>query len=210
MCQGLIMINSKIYSLFPIPLYQSNLNRKFTVKEKNFFNDCLKNYQLSEGNFSSVESYVLNNSILDNLKKQINLRITDYFNTIIQTQDKINLYITQSWISGSKEGQYHHKHKHGNSILSGVLYIEAEENIDQIMFHNERDTLFFGKQDYNLFNSQSWFFPVKTGDIIIFPSYLEHSVPIKKTSSLRVSLSFNTFIKGTLGSKHQKTKLIIK
>ena len=51
---------------------------------------------------------------------------------------------------------------------------------------------------FNLFNSNSLYLPVSSGQLVLFPSYLEHSVPVLKENVTRISLSFNTFIIGDI------------
>ena len=48
-------------------------------------------------------------------------------------------------------------------------------------------------------NSDTWFFPVKTGDLIMFPSSTTHQVETKQGNNTRISLAFNTFISGLIG-----------
>jgi hypothetical protein len=64
-------------------------------------------------------------------------------------------------------------------------------------------------KDWNLWNSESWWFPVKTGDIIMFPSSLTHMVENKEGTNTRISLAFNVFIKGTIGNNKNLTELIL-
>ena len=61
----------------------------------------------------------------------------------------------------------------------------------------------------NLWNSQTWFFPVETGDLIMFPSSTTHQVETKQGNNTRISLAFNTFYKGSVGSNFQLTELIL-
>ena len=62
-------------------------------------------------------------------------------------------------------------------------------------------------KNFNVHNSETWFIRIKTGQLVIFPSYLQHLVPIKEGTNLRISLSFNTFIKGELGGTNNSTYL---
>jgi len=48
---------------------------------------------------------------------------------------------------------------------------------------------------------------IKTGMLILFPSSLTHGVEIKKDNEERISLAFNTYFKGTLGSAKSLTEL---
>ena len=64
-------------------------------------------------------------------------------------------------------------------------------------------------KDFNIWNSETWFFPVNNNELLLFPSCITHQVePNEKATTDRISLSFNTFVKGTLGSRDQLTELI--
>jgi hypothetical protein len=63
------------------------------------------------------------------------------------------------------------------------------------------------KTEFNWFNSESWFFKVKTGDLKLFPSSLTHNVEQKQGDNVRCSLAFNTFAKGYFGSEETLTAL---
>jgi len=62
---------------------------------------------------------------------------------------------------------------------------------------------------YNIWNSSSWWFPVETGQLVMFPSSTTHQVDTKKGNNTRVSLAFNTFYKGAVGSNSNLTELIL-
>ena len=53
---------------------------------------------------------------------------------------------------------------------------------------------------YNNFNSEIFLLQLNAGELIIFPSNLSHSVPPNNSDEERISLSFNTWIKGNIGS----------
>ena len=58
-----------------------------------------------------------------------------------------------------------------------------------------------------MWNSSTWFFPVQTGDLFMFPSSTTHQVETKKGNNTRVSLAFNTFYKGNIGSNSKLIEL---
>ena len=106
--------------------------------------------------------------------------------------------------------QSHHAHNHPNSYLSGVLYINADEAYDKIIFqHNRYEQITIPTTAWNPFNSETWFFPLESGEILLFPSRLSHLVAKKKGNNTRVSLSFNVFLKGDLGEEPLLTELKI-
>jgi len=196
------MKESIIHSIFPTPIYFSHLEREFTSSELKFVDEIKKNgSQINYGNITSINNYILNEKPFFNIKKKLNLRIKEYFDKIICSSNGITPYITQSWLNYTDKDQYHHKHFHPNSLVSGVLYINSDEKFDKIkFFKSEYDRIVLEVKEFNLFNSTSWFFSVKTGDIILFPSSLTHMVETKEGDNTRVSLAFNVFIKGKIGS----------
>ena len=204
------MFESFISAIFPTPIYHSKLNRKFTEKELSFVEKNKKIVYDNTGNTVSKNNYVLDNKLFKDLKRELNLRVGDYFNKIISPANNIIPYITQSWLNYTETNQYHHKHNHFNSLVSGVLYINSDENYDKINFYKDSyQSIKPNIKENNLFNSEAWWFPVKTGDIILFPSSLLHMVSIKQGDNTRISLAFNVFIKGDIGDEKNLTKLKI-
>ena len=204
------MFKSYISAIFPVPIYQSKLNRDFTKKELVFVNKNKNNVFFNTGNTTSKNNYVLNEKIFKNLKYELDLRVQDYFEKIISTDNNLKPYITQSWLNYTETNQYHHKHNHFNSLISGVLYINSNENYDEINFFKDGyQTIKPNIKTFNSFNAESWNFSVKTGDIIIFPSSLLHAVSNKKGDNTRISLAFNVFVKGDIGEENNLNKLKI-
>ena len=200
-------IEVKVTGIFPVPIYQTILNREISTEEKNFFNKLERTK--NSYNYNSKNNYVLDEEPLSTLKKELFLRVEDYFQKIITPKTNVLPYITQSWVNWTKSGEEHHKHAHSNSLFSGVFYIDADEEYDSIKFFKRHtyESLSIEPYEYHLFNSESWTFKVKTGDIILFPSSLGHLVESKIGDNLRTSLSFNTFIKGTIGVDDELTEL---
>ena len=203
-------MEATINSIFPTPIYISKLNRVLTNKELSFINKTKLDVNINEGNITSNDNYILNQKVFKDLKTDLDLRVQDYFKKVISPTDSIKPYITQSWLNYTETNQYHHKHAHPNSLVSGVFYINCEDKFDKIKFYNDTyKTIKPEIKDWNLWNSESWWFSVKTGDIILFPSSLIHMVETKEGTNTRISLAFNVFIKGTFGSNKNLTELIL-
>ena len=205
------MTKSSINGIFPTPIYTSKLNRELTKKELSFIDKTKSDCNKNEGNITSNDSYILNNKIFKDLKKELDLRVKDYFDKIICPDNNIKPYITQSWLNYTETNQYHHKHAHPNSLISGVFYINCDEKFDKIKFfkRNNYETIKIEIKKWNLWNSENWWFPIKTGDIIMFPSSLTHMVETKQGSNTRISLAFNVFIKGKVGDNKKLTELYL-
>ena len=200
----------EISGVFPTPVYISNLDRPFTKEEMGIFTTAEKKVVPNAGNITSANNYILNEKGMENLKDILTAHVAEYIKRIHAPKYAMVPYITQSWANYTKKNQYHHTHEHPNSFISGVLYINANEAHDKITLHKK------GYQqikpvptEWNWYNSDSWFYTVKTGMIILFPSGTTHNVETKDGDNKRISLAFNTFFKGTMGENSQLTELIL-
>jgi len=203
-------VEAIINGIFPTPIYISKLNREITNKELSFIDKIKLDVYKNEGNTTSNDNYILNNKAFKDLKQDLDLRVKDYFDKIICPANNITPYITQSWLNYTETNQYHHKHAHPNSLVSGVFYINCDEKFDKIKFFNDKyQTIKPEVKNWNIWNSESWWFSVKTGDIILFPSSLTHMVETKEGTNTRISLAFNVFIKGAIGNNKNLTELIL-
>ena len=204
------MIKSEINGIFPIPIYRAKLDRKFTTQELRFVEEIKTKCVVNAGNITSKDNYILNNLSLTTLKKEMALFIEDYFAKIVLAPKTVFPYITQSWLNYTEMNGSHHIHKHVNSYLSGVLYINADKAHDQITFEEDRyDQIKLSTIELNQFNYCALSLPVESGDVVVFPSRLSHLVTKKKGKNTRISLSFNIFVKGNLGKATLLTELKI-
>jgi uncharacterized protein (TIGR02466 family) len=203
-------MEATINGIFPTPIYISKIDRELTKNELSFIDKTKLDTYNNEGNTTSNDNYILNQKAFKDLKQELDLRVQDYFDKVISPSNNITPYITQSWLNYTETNQYHHKHAHPNSLVSGVFYINCHEEHDKIKFFNDNyKTIKPEVKDYNIWNSETWWFSVKTGDVIIFPSSLTHMVETKQGDNTRISLAFNVFIKGTVGNNKQLTELIL-
>jgi uncharacterized protein (TIGR02466 family) len=203
-------MEATINGIFPTPIYISKLDRELTPLELKFVDKNKKDCYKNEGNITTNNNYILNEKPFANIKKELDLKVQDYFDTVISSANNIKPYITQSWLNYTEKNQYHHKHSHPNSLVSGVFYINCNEEFDKIkFFKNDYQTIKPEIKEYNFWNSESWWFSVKTGDVIMFPSSLTHMVETRQGDNTRISLAFNVFIKGTVGYNTNSTELIL-
>ena len=205
------MRESIIQNLFPIPIYMSNIDRTFTKQELQFVDNQKNKCSKNSGNINTKDNYILNRKEFKNIKKFLDECCKDYLEKIISTKNNIELYITQSWLNYTEENQYHHTHVHPNSVVSGVLYFDCDKENDKIKFTNPvgYQQIKPEVKDFNIWNSETWWFALETGQLVMFPSSTTHQVETKKGTNTRISLAFNTFYKGTIGSNSNLTELIL-
>jgi uncharacterized protein (TIGR02466 family) len=200
--------NFEISGVFPVPIFHTELDREFTEKELNFCKNQINDANDNIGNNTSNNNYLLEEKELKDIKNFIEKNIKIYMDNIVCPADDTQVYITQSWINYNGQNQFHHEHSHPNSYISGVLYIKADEIIDSINFTNRQYSFIQPLiKNYNIWNSKDWWYPVKSKKLIIFPSSVTHNVFQKNDSNIRISLAFNTFVKGNIGSNVRLNEL---
>ena len=192
-----------IENLFPIPIgffkYDGELNRDFLLTQPQ---------RANEGNTSSEDKYLLKHKQLLNLRQFIEKSLHEYFMATYCPKNDTHLKITQSWLNWTKPGQFHHRHAHPNSLISGCFYLNARKESDKIFFYREGyQRLVLPPAEWNPYNSESWWYSVGTGDLILFPSSLTHMVQPVEGEETRISLAFNTFPIGFLGGEDELTAL---
>ena len=193
------------YNLFPTAVAKFELGRDFTADEIAFV-DALPTHN-NTGNTTSDDRYVLRHDTMASLKDFVSACVAEYLKTIYAPKNDVSLRLTQSWMNYTKSGQYHHKHSHPNSFVSGVLYLKAARDRDKIYFYKDGyQQLKIPTNNYNLYNSDSWWFEVGAGDLMLFPSSLTHMVETVQGDE-RVSLAFNTFPVGYVGEEESLTAL---
>ena len=203
-----------IQGIFPCPVYISKRNSVLDSTEEKDIEDIIKEgMHKNIGNISSVNQYIFNGK-LKNIKQFCEERLNIYVKVIINPKEELDFYITQSWLNITKPGGYHHEHSHQNSIISGVFYISTEED-DKITFvdpnFNLKHVLRIEPKTFNIWNSHICSIPSIPNELLLFPSWLNHQVEInEKATTDRISLSFNTFVKGTLGKRKDLNQLILK
>ena len=207
------MTKPMIHSIFPTPIYTTKMDRGFTKQELQFVDNQKNKCNKNTGNINTKDNYILNRKEFKNIKKFLDKHCKEYLDTVICPKNNIELYITQSWLNYTEANQFHHKHEHPNSVVSGVFYFDSDVKNDKILFSSNKgyQQIYteINKEKFNLWNSETWFFPVETGNLFMFPSSTTHQVETKQGNNTRISLAFNTFYKGTIGSNSALSELIL-
>jgi uncharacterized protein (TIGR02466 family) len=102
--------------------------------------------------------------------------------------------ITGCWATVLAKGAVHKLHNHPNNFLSGVYYIRTQPGADTINFHDPRHQAMVIRPpvaELTAENTDQVVVRVTNGTLLMFPSYLEHSVDANTSDADRISLSFN-------------------
>ena len=200
--------------IFPCPVYIVKRDVGLSPKEDKDIEDIIAGEVYTNyGNTTSNNTYIFNNKLKE-IKQFCEQQIAIYVKEVINPKEDLDFYITQSWLNITKPGENHHIHSHPNSIISGVFYISTEED-DKITFCDPntaiKDLMRYTLKEYTMWNSSNWCFTANPNELILFPSWLNHQVePNMRATTDRISLSFNTFVRGTLGNQKGLSELILK
>jgi uncharacterized protein (TIGR02466 family) len=198
-----------IENLFPTPIGFFDFEEGLTEEQTQFLVE--QEQRPNDGNTSSVDKYILKQKKLSNLTTFIETSLHKYLMATINPKHDVRLRITQSWLNWTNPGQFHHKHAHPNSLISGCFYIKANKETDKIFFYKDGyQQIKFPPVEWNAYNSESWWFPVGTGSLVFFPSSLTHMVQPVGGEDTRISLAFNTFPVGHVGDEDELTALHLK
>jgi uncharacterized protein (TIGR02466 family) len=205
--------NFTVTPLFSIPFYRANVGYipadiRETVENLEYERTPANN------NSYSINKYVLDLPELKILKNKIMEQVNFFIYDFLDVKDNMKFNIENSWVNKHIKEDSSPEHYHGNSLVSGVFYIDADQNSGPISFFKDKThynlwtetvRIDFNYQDNvdsktpNLYNAQSiQFFPQKN-DLILFPSILNHEVAPNNSDIVRYSLAFNLFPRGTAG-----------
>ena len=197
-------------AIFPTPVMRTNIGRTFTEEENRFFEGMRASPHPNVYNVRSLDTHVLDAPEMRSIRSFVSNCINEYAKKIISSSPRLEFYITQSWLNYTQKGEAHHRHAHTNSLISGVLYVNARKELDGICFYrNSAAQLSVTEDELNWYNAPSWCFSVGVGDVVLFPSNLSHGVEQTTGEHTRISLAFNAFVRGEIGSEERLNRLTI-
>jgi len=189
-------------SLFPVEVFKIQTdgidNKKLSdivyEKEKNETSGQKPNMGgwRSLGNLIDDKRFI---KILENVDKG--------FQTVHETNnyiDEVEIIVESMWVNVNRPTNYNKSHIHAEVHWSFVYYIKVQEKSGDLVFVDPRirrtmQTQALFKQDYYTLASAAIIsITPDVGDLIIFPSYLEHFVEPNLSEEPRISISGNIII----------------
>jgi hypothetical protein len=109
-----------------------------------------------------------------------------------------NINISQSWIVSQYKGEYNPWHQHSGH-LSAVIYLKVPKGMDEFFEKEGEDhypvggAIQFMQGDKQNFRNDTLTFRPEVGKMLVFPSWLKHSVYPFDVDGERRSMSFNAY-----------------
>jgi len=104
------------------------------------------------------------------------------------------LAVTGCWANVNAPGTGHRLHSHRNNFLSGVYYVQVQEQANSINFFDPRPQAGVIRPPVTQStaeNTEVVSLGVTNGTLLLFPAWLPHAVDINRSRQPRISLSFN-------------------
>ena len=201
-----------IQAIFATPIYKSD-NKYTLTKEQLTYLNKLKTLKNKLNNFITIKKEILEDKIMEDFKKWCLLNVTAFAKQL-GASDKTNFYITQSWMNRNPPLSAHHTHMHPNSIFSCIFYIEGDTCPTYFYRYDDRTSFgnfafYNGEKGSNPYTASKVGILNEVGRLVIFPSSMVHDVDTNKSDKDRVTISFNTFVKGEMGDPECSNHLII-
>ena len=108
--------------------------------------------------------------------------------------EKNKLKITGMWSIINPTNASNARHIHSNNFISAAYYIKAPDNCGDIIFYDPRSANVIRSpviNSKNKLNSTIFSVTPKEGLLVLFPSYLHHSVNSNESDEERIVISFN-------------------
>jgi uncharacterized protein (TIGR02466 family) len=108
--------------------------------------------------------------------------------------EKADLIFQGMWANRNSPGDYNKSHVHPNAILSGTYYVKVPPASGNIEFYDpvrERTMTGFPVRPGHATARKKLEYACRDGLLLIFPSWLSHSVQPNESGETRVSIAFN-------------------
>ena len=170
-----------IQELFPVALYREELNLNTTAIAKYCLDmkSVVPGVQLSNVGGWQSPKLTGQHEPLDTLFISISKAAQHYRDTI---QYEHPLKINTLWVNINREKDYNLEHNHPNSVVSGVYYVKAQKKDGDLVLAHPASLLMAydwhesDVKEFNKYNSAVWIIPPIENRLLLFPSWLRHSV----------------------------------
>ena len=178
--------NIEIIDIFATKLFY----RECSLDIDEIKNECYKHYEenigITKSNYGGYQSESFFCTQLEN----------EIVNSVPLRSDKpLNNISVDMWLNVNKKGDYNDLHCHGlgsNIALAGVFYVQVPENCGRLRLYDPRGSI-TSATDQLYYNNGNNHFAVNAKEnlLIMFPSWLQHTVEPSNTDKDRISIAFN-------------------
>lgn len=124
------------------------------------------------------------------LERRLRRHVRAYVRALGLDMSGRSLTMTDCWVNIMGRGATHGLHLHPLSTISGTYYVRMPRGAPAIKFEDPRLDRFMASPPRP--PGSTWLqWPARSGDVVLFESWLRHEVPSNLGANERVSVSFN-------------------
>lgn len=191
---------------FPIPILTFTVDKEIVENTTSLVNKYIKetNFIVPYAPGELLTTFYKDKDFLGKLGDKplldyINNAVREYLD-LIGFDPRCFVEVT-SWLQFNQPGSYFVRHDHYGALVSGVLYLQVPKDSGDILFHNPIEArrvsnTFFErvKKEDNQYNFSHIKYTPVVGEMLIFESWLQHTVEQNKSDDNRISVSFNIWV----------------
>ncbi len=185
---------------FPTPVWASKLDDYKDANEeiykyiKSLQKDDQKGLVKSNVKGWHSKDFDMKNENVVNFINLISPQINKVLNDMNWDIERQDVKISSMWAIINLGGASNSRHHHGNNDISAAYYVRAPKDCGDIVFYDPRPAPVFyhpiSKSSNSLNAMVNSVTPVE-GALVLFPSYLDHSVNPNLSNNERIVISFN-------------------
>ncbi len=185
------MIKDGLNQLWATPVYKTKINNDLC----NELLELLLQKDFNDYSNGSTNLFKIESPVVEKFKKEVFKIFDEYFKIALSKNLKDYNSSFNGWITGRPGAYYMKNHNHASSPFVSVFYIFASETDQggEIILNDPRVN---ANRGY-MIDFQDPFNPISfkpiTGDVLVFPGYLYHSVN-HFMGSLRVAVPVDLFL----------------
>ena len=185
---------------FPTPVWSSVINNHENINQKllSYINELKNNDPdgIRRSNFKGWHSkdFDLKNENVAIFISSISATLNKALNDMNWDLKNQTVKITSMWSIINQKEAMNGRHIHGNNFLSSAYYVKAPTDCGSICFYDPRSGPTFSHPKTtgpNKLNATAHTITPKDGLLVLFPSYLHHSVEPNVSDEERIVISFN-------------------
>lgn len=193
------MATSEVFALFPTPVMRVEKvidpDQVRALREGLLSESALVNHQSQELQHTRILNADDHPELLQGMARRVGPHIVELGTLLFG--EKLQWGIKEMWVNAMHTGGRQAVHNHANCFISGVLYLsDCDPSANTVFMRNlgGRDYVFgntHARAAVGEFNADKWIGPPPAaGDLLLFPSYLLHEVPVNRGGP-RFTLAFN-------------------
>lgn len=164
--------------------FDETFNNQLILDINNYYNESNANKTDSNIWSSNKQSInYLNKTILDYVRK------LTYEYVSVNYDGDFDYYHTRGWLNYHKPGQHLPIHGHGGSKLTITYYVNAPENCGDLLMIDPRGGVDWDKGMDGINGTKFNRIKPEAGKLVIFPSYILHTVEENKSNEPRISIT---------------------